>query len=223
MRGPEPPALPLQPPPPPGFLPPASAPPGKVEALVAKSGFTVYEPGRNLFDEPLMVYLARPRSQWPNFDIYNHTGRILGASRSKRRNSLTQIRAATNYYDRRMNQILRVQPHPGAFKLTFEVTGVANAEVVSTMSRFGDLIIQANNEPYGMLDSPPLLGMSATYIKILDLHKNQVGAIRTFRTDALFRRTDNYVVSIDPQVRGELRRVLITVPTMIAVIRGMRQ
>ncbi|MGI9598624.1 MAG: hypothetical protein ACR2QK_20835, partial [Acidimicrobiales bacterium] len=48
---------------------------------MAKSGFVVYEGGRSIFDESVLVYLSRPKNQWPDFDIVDHLGRALGASR----------------------------------------------------------------------------------------------------------------------------------------------
>ena len=87
--------------------------------MVARSGFVVYEGGNSIFDESVLVFLARPRGALPGFDIFDHVGRPLGQASSSQRNPLFELDAETVYYDTDMNELLRVTATIGGFKSVF--------------------------------------------------------------------------------------------------------
>ncbi len=208
----------------PGDIPPPSPPPpGRAEKLVAQSGFVVYEGGNSVFDESLLVYIARPHKQWPDFDVCDHVGRPLAYSRSERRSSMFKRRNPVVYYDQRMNQILHIRSTMGGFSMAFEVSGVANCRVSGGPTRMGRLVIEANNEQYGTIIGSRMRGMLASSIEIVDDRENRIAAIRSFGDGGLFSKVWHYVMSIEPGLRGELRRTLVGVPSIIATVRSQQQ
>lgn len=195
-------------------------PPGKAERLVAQSGFVVYEGGSSLFDESVLVYVARTRDLWPEFDIYDHVGRPLGYSRNVPDSGpvllerWSQDRSA--YYDHGHNELLRVANSGNS---VFNVTGGATCRVVSEWKNMGNMIISANNEPYGAVVGPRYRGLTDSTLRILDARQAQVGAIKVLEEGRWPNSIRHYVVSVEAGLRGELRSIAIAVPTMVAVIK----
>ncbi|MGH1492742.1 MAG: hypothetical protein ACRBK7_25670 [Acidimicrobiales bacterium] len=223
-------------------------PPGLAERLVAQSGFVVYEGGNSLFNETVLVYLAKPRKERPDFDIFDHVGRPVGISRLQNRRFNVGSHGTTVMYDAGMNETLRVKPTFTPLSMTFAVSGVASGRVIGGGNRFGDLVIGPDVQTakpgpyrvaptkatvhgpvpnvmqhYGSIAGPKLRGLTASSLMILDQQKNQVGQIRVFSEGRWFSRVRHYVMSIEPTVKGELRRLLITVPTIITTVAWQQQ
>ncbi len=193
-------------------------PPGIAERLVAQSGFVAYETGTDIFDEPVLVYAARPAGFWPDFDVYDHVGRPRGFARSERSMPGAPVVRAT-YYDAGMSELLAVRSRSRFTNITFDVTGIADCKVFGRGT--AELAFMANNEHYGTISGSRLGGLTSSSLRILDHRGVKVGTIRSFTEGLLFNRVTHYVVSIDqgPSRPGsELRRMLVVAPTMIALV-----
>jgi hypothetical protein len=193
--------------------------------LVAKSGFTVYEPGASVFDESVLVFLATMHDDWPDYQVLDHVGRPLAYSKFLGRDEKpwSRHRSPTVFSDPLNNEIFQLLAKSGFGDLSFEVSGVSSGQLVRTNKRDAHLTLMANKEPYGAVAGGMLTGLSASELRIFDDAKREVGAIRRFREGTRGRKVDNYVVSIQPGLRGELRRMLVVVPTVITTALKLDQ
>ncbi len=208
----------MPPPPEPAHRGPNPPPPNKAQQLVARSGFVLYEGGRSVFDESVLVYLAKHKTRWPDCDITDHVGRRLGAVRQKHRRRWVS-NSQTSVFDAGGSQLLHVTPRPGLFSFLFDVSGVANGRYRSTSITARELVIEANNERFGSIRGPSFQGMGAGKIEILDQREEPVGAIRSMSAGSSFSSWDHYVMSIDPQVGGDFRRLLVAAPLIASLVK----
>jgi hypothetical protein len=196
--------------------------PGFAQQLVARSGFVVYEGGRTVFDESVLVYRARTRKHWPDFDISDHVGRALAVVRVQGPRSLLGQRRPSEILDLGGSRLLRVRPINKMFSQTFEISGVANAHFVAKGSG-RTATIEANGERFGAVAGSSFRGMANSQLSIVDHADRQVGVIKSYRRGGLMRRVDDYVVSIEPTLRGPLRRSILAIPTVVAMIRRAQE
>ena len=191
--------------------------------MVARSGFVLYEGGRSVFDESVLVYLAGPKSVWPDATITDHVGRMLGAVRMQVRRSF-QAPGPTGIFDTGGARVLHISRRTSFFSYSFDVSGVAHASYSGATIGGRELVMEANNERFGSVRGPSYRGLAGTHLEILDQDRNQVGAIRSFTTStSIFRSTDDYVMSIDPSVHGEFRRLLVAAPVIAAFMKRIQQ
>ncbi len=213
--------MPVPPPPGPttgGPIPP----PGRAQHLVASSGFVVYEAGRSIFDESVLVYLARSRWDLGDFDVVDHVGRPLGASRSEEARQFLTPSRATVLIDPGGSELLRVVAERGWMKFVFAVGGVANARFETASAGLSELRITSNAERFGCVVGQGVRGLAASELAILDHHRLEVGRIRVHRRRSWSPARD-YVVSMKPGQRDELRRLLPAVPLVLARLRETRR
>ena len=176
-----------------------------------------------MFDESVLVYLAAPKKQWPDAKVTDHVGRMLGAVRIQVRRSF-QSAGPTAILDPGGARVLHIARRTSFFNFTFDVSGVANATYGGATMGGRELVIEANNERFGSVRGPSYRGLSGNHLEILDPDRNQVGAIRSFSTGtSLFTTSDDYVMSIDPSVRGEFRRLLVAAPVIAAFMKRTQQ
>lgn len=185
---------------------------------MARSGFVLYEGGRSVFDESVLVYLAKHKTRWPDCDITDHVGRQLGAVRLQHR-ARWAGRGPASVFDAGGSRLLHVMPRPSLFSFLFDVSGVAEGRYRSTSFTAKEMVIEANNERFGSIRGPSFQGMTATKMEILDQREQPVGAIRSMSAGSSFSSWDHYVMSIDPQVSGEFRRLLVVAPLIAAFVK----
>lgn len=214
------------PPPQPPPVPPEAEPPdpSRAQDLVARSGFTVYEPGRTVFDQPVLVYLPRRGKRWSDFDIVDHVGRPLAREVKTKDPRLLSVGVPSRIVDTYNNPILEIRPKSGRFLSTdFEVLGAANGMFSQRVTLASRLTIEANAEPFGAIIGGRLSGFSGN-MEIEDHDKNIVGEIRQYRlTRNPFSMDKALVMGIDPLLRGELRRLLVAAPPILFAIRRQQQ
>jgi hypothetical protein len=217
--------------PPPGYEPPLPSsggapppPPGKAQQLVARSGFVLYEGGNSVFDESVLVYMAKPsKKMWPDADITDHVGKPLGAVRMQTRRSF-QSAGPTTVFDHGGTRILHILRKTSFFNYSYEVTGVSEGAYGGATIGGKELLIEANNERYGSVRGPSFRGLGSSRLEILDQDRNQVGAIRSFRASTSpFVSLNHYVMSVDPSVRGEFRRLLVAAPVIAEFVKRTQQ
>ena len=210
-----------QPPPPQAaYLGSEPPPPNRSQQLVSRSGFVVYEGGRTIFDESVLVFLSKPGHNRVEFDVTDHVGRRLGATRLVRpANVLALNPGPVNIFDPGGSQLLRVTNRSAIFSATYGVSGTANGEYRSTNLGSWNLSIEANNEPFGSLVGK-VFDPQRAHISILDHDRQPVGKMRNFGDGGVFGSRRDYVLSVDPAVRGEFRRLLIAAP-VVSVLLGM--
>ncbi|MGB5758878.1 MAG: hypothetical protein WBM50_18340 [Acidimicrobiales bacterium] len=213
--------MPIPPPPGPttdGPIPP----PGRAQRLVAGSGFVVYERGRSIFDESVLVYLARSGRDIGHFDVVDHVGRPLGASRPEERLQFFTPRRSTVLIDPGGSELLRVVAERGWMKYVFAVSGVANARFETASAGLSELRITSNGERFGGVIGRGIRGLAATDLAILDHNGIEVGRIRVHRRQ-IWSPARDYVVSTKPGRRDELRRLIPAVPVVLATLREFRR
>ncbi len=201
---------------------PGPPPPNLAQQLVARSGFVLYEGGRSVFDESVLVYQAKHKSSWPNCDITDHVGRTLGLIRRQGRGGFAKQGPAA-VFDPGGAELLRVAQGTKRFNFVFDVTGVASARYETSTIGGREMVIEANNERFGSIRGPAYRGMTASTMEILDQNRNPVGGIRSISAGSSFSSWDHYVMSIKPHVGGELRRLLIAAPLVIAFAKRAQQ
>lgn len=82
----------------------------------------------------------------------------------------------------------------------------------------------AHNEAIGYLNGGTSGGVGSTEMTVLDHDRNEVAVARWFvERIGLSRRTSSCVLSIDPNLGGELRRLLIATPVVVAATRQARR
>lgn len=195
-------------------------PVGVVRRLVERSGFVVYEPGTTLFNESVLVYVARPkRREWPGFDVYDHLGRPMATIRREVASRLSTTRGPCNLFDRDGARLLRIEPRFHPFKPVIDVSGIAEARFSSGTTIFAGLTISANREPFGRISGDRLRGLHGRGFTIQDHNRTPVGAIR-IDGDGLFRKhVESYVVRLDTGLDGPLRRLILAAPPVLAMVR----
>lgn len=199
-------------------------PPGPAQRLAARAGVVLYEGGNSLFDEPVLVYLPRPGNRWSGLTIYDHVDRLLGFTKKLGSPGPFTVNVAAGITDARGTSVLEVRPRPKLFRFNYDVSGVANGRY--TMSSVGsqELILEANNEPFGYVRGQGLRGLSGRILTVLDRDRHEVGQLRVFPDHRnLFRLSISYVLSLDPGLDGELRRLLVAAPVVVEGVRRSQQ
>jgi hypothetical protein len=197
-------------------------PPGRAQGLVARSGAVVYEEGRSLFDEPVLVYLGSSTGgSGVRFAVQDHVGQARGWCRAEPRRGLA-VNLATEVFDVGPAPVLRVRPRPFRPRRSYRIEGVATALVNSSLGG-RELSLEADGERLGLLRGSGLRGVNAAEIQILDHADRRVGRIWTGRERVgLLSRAQSYVLDVEPGLRGELRRLLAAAPVVIESIRRAR-
>lgn len=216
--------MPLPPPPRPATVGQEPPPPGRAQRLVARAGFVVYEAGRSIFDEPVLVYLARTSTHWPDFDVVDHVGRVLGHARLQVRRSARLTAGPITLFDPGGHRLLSVRPESKLFRFAYRISGVASADYVMRSLGSSELVIEAGNERLGSVLGRGFRGLSGSHLSLLDHDRRQVGEIRTFvEHRRLLAPVDSFVVRYEPALRGDLRRLSLAAPMVIALIRRARR
>jgi len=205
--------------------PPEPPPPGPAQRLVAKAGFTLYEAGNSIFDEPILVYLATSARRRDDFTVTDHIDRPLGATRALGNPGPFAKVVPTEIVDPRGSSVLSIRQssHRGWskwFRLIYEISGVANG--MYTMSSVGsrELTLEANSEPFGYIHGAGFRGLAGKHLTLLDHDRRAVGDVRVFVEQRNpFHRTVSHVISFDPALGGELRRLLVAAPVVIEAVR----
>ena len=203
---------------------PEPPPPGPAQRLVAKAGFGLYEGGNSIFDEPILVYLATPAKRWAEFAITDHVDRRLGATRKLGTPGPFAINVPTEIVDTLGSSLVSIHATSKLFRYTYEVSGVANG--IYTMPSIGsrELTLEANNEPFGYIRGSGFRGLGGKTLTLFDHDRREVGEVRVFvERRNPFRRTISHVVSFDPALGGELRRLLIAAPVVIEGVRRSQE
>ncbi|MEM7272894.1 MAG: hypothetical protein AAF547_07435 [Actinomycetota bacterium] len=202
-------------------LPPA---PNRAQALVAKAGYTVYEAGRTLFDQPVLVYLPRKARRWPDYDIVDHVGRPLGAELKVGTPSPFEVTAPSRIVDSFGSPVLEIRPSRHLLRTEFAITGVATGSFVVKGLEGSRVSIEANRERFGMIRSSRLQGLGVGEARVEDDAGNVVGRIRHLRTSRNpFRRQPAWVIGLDPMLRGPLRRLVVAAPSVLAAVRRVQE
>ncbi len=194
-----------------GPMPP---PPNLAQQLVSQAGFAVYEGGHSMFDEPVLVFLARPKRSWPDFDVTDHVGRGLGFAQVSVRRGMVLTRRS-DVMDTSGTSVLGIKPKVG-FSLSFTVSGVANA---SLRARSPGLVIETGGMRIGAVGGSRFLGLGGDRLTLLDDQERPVGTFRSFKRGGLFDRVDDFVVSLDRKCPDYLRDLVPALPTIIVMIR----
>ncbi len=102
--------------------------------LFGRSGFTVYEGGRTMFDSPGLVFLGHTGDHWPDLDIFDHEGTRLGLIRLQVRRGFSRRAGPTSVLDSHGVEVLHIE---SLFRLggRFTIAGVADADVNATGNR----------------------------------------------------------------------------------------
>lgn len=209
-------------PPAPGANVPIPPPPNFAQGLVARSGAVVYEGGRSVFDESVMVYRARQKKQWPGFDVVDHVGRPLAVILAQGQSTMFTVMRRVIVMDLGGSPLLTVQPANKLFSNLFDVSGVASA----TFTKKGSgrkMSIMSNNERFGVIAGSAISGLLSDRLTILDDREQEVAVVRSFRRGRRMSQVHDFVVSVDPALRGPLRRLLIAAPPILAVVRRLHE
>ena len=218
----------------PPFLPPPDGPqdspshppppPGRVAGLVAKSGFVQYEPGRSIFDQSVVVYLSGETSgTWPNTQITDHVGRHLGQIRRTSGPLLSGHYGDFSLYDANGSEVLRIDARTPAFRVEFRIELTANGRYV--MATFGsELTIEVNGQAVASISARSGRTSVETVRTILSEGGRQIGAIKSYKAGGRFMdcRVDS-VMWVNPSVDGNLRRLLLAAPLVIASAEKVRR
>jgi hypothetical protein len=199
-------------------------PPGPAQRLAARAGVVVYEGGNSLFDEPVLVYLPRAGTRWSGLTIHDHVDRVLGYTEKIGNPGAFTVNVAMRVADARGTGVLEVRAQPKIFRFIYEVSGVANGRY--TMGTVGsqELSLEANNERFGYIKGQGFRGLAGKVLTIFDHDQQKVGELRAFVDHKnLFRQSVSYVLSVDPGLGGELRRMLVGAPIVVEGIRRSQQ
>lgn len=188
-------------------------PPNLAQSLVSRSGFTVYEAGSTLFDQPVLVYVMTERI--PEFVIHDHVGRRLGSTATDR---LTWGRRIRRIGDAQGSTVLTVRRNSGFPVDTFRVAGAATGSILRSTSGFE---LQGGSALLGTVRGSGLWPHSGSSFQIVDGDDRSIGAIRGYRQfkDGMLD-VYSYAMSIEPGLRGPLRSMLPAVPTVLALSRS---
>ncbi len=105
-------------------------PPGAAQGLVARAGFVVYEGGRSVFDESVLVYIAHHQRSWPNAEVVDHVGRPLGAVRRRQNHGLLRTTPLFRITDPAGGKLFDVVAKNRLLSRRYVVTGVAAVDVL---------------------------------------------------------------------------------------------
>ncbi|MGI9597624.1 MAG: hypothetical protein ACR2QK_15785, partial [Acidimicrobiales bacterium] len=157
-----------------------------------------------------------------------HVGRALGASRRQVPRTFSPLggfvtKSRSAVFDPAGARLLDVRPGGQLFKLSYAVTGVATGHYITPSIGPTKLSIGADNEPYGSIVGRGFKWIHDPTLTILDHDDQPVGAIRSFPRRNNWSPTVDYVLSVKPTLRGELRRLLIAAPTVVAMVRRAQQ
>ena len=211
---------------PPSSMPPESRPstpgddpppPGAAQGLVARAGFVVYEGGRSVFDESVLVYIAHHQRSWPNAEVVDHVGRPLGAVRRRQTHGLLRTTPLFRVTDPAGGKLFDIVAKNRLLSRRYVVTGVA-----AVTFRFPEQTITAGEEPVGSIDGK-LIGASDQRFTVLDNGNKAVAVIQRYSRGNRWVRDYDYVTSIDPVLRGELRRAIIAAPVALEQARHAEQ
>lgn len=199
-------------------------PPGPAQRLVAKAGFSVYEGGSSIFSEPVLVYLSKRVRRWPDFEVFDYIDRPLAITRKAGNPGPLALNGTTALHDMGGAPLVTIAPESKLFRHNYLVSGVANG--LYTMSTIGsrELTIEANNEPFGYISGQGFKGLGGRNLTVFDHNRQEVAAIRVFvESRSLIHRTISHVISIDPNLSGELRRLLVAAPVVIEGVRRSQE
>ena len=184
----------------------------------------VYEGGSSLFDEPVLVYLPRAGTRWSGLTIHNHVDRVLGFTQKIGNPGAFTVNVAMRVADAGGNQVMEVCARPKIFRFIYEVSGVANGRYTMTTVGTQELSLEANNEQFGFIKGQGLRGLGGKFLTVFDHDRQEVGELRAFVDHKnLFRQSVSYVLSVDPGLGGELRRMLVAAPIVVEGIRRSQQ
>ena len=196
-------------------------PPNHAQALVARSGFTVYEEGRTMFDQPVLVYEAS--RDFPNMAIFDHLGRPMGRTVRLDRGFLGLGMGTVRILDTWSNAVLDLRQHTGFTDASYSIRGVLDASLAPSFAG-RRLTIRSRGVVHGELSAGGLMGVAGPRLTIYDATHHAVGELRGHHEYHHFlSSTYSYVMSIDPGLRGPLRQALIAVPIALGMLRRRRQ
>ena len=203
---------------------PAPGPPNLAQRLVANAGFAVYEGGTGLFDEPVLVYVGVGRMAPMEFSIHDHVGQQRGASARPEATSLfrtppVQLRDLAGQVVMEVHRrwmifapnIYRVEGcASGLFELVWKESGL--------FQNHYELRVTTNDTPVCVIRGHGFVGDPKGHFTAFDQENRQVAVFIPSVESVRKRRTTCYVASIDPNVGGDLRRLLVAAPLVIAGI-----
>lgn len=197
--------------------------PVRAQELVARAGVVVYESGRSLFDESVLVHLVRSRRYWSDFDVVDHVGRGLGGTRlDVSRGWFSRLVGTTVLLDHADVAVLEVEPGRKFYGSPFRVRGVVDARLEILRFGFRGFKIMIGEQEVGSVVGSGFRGALSSTLRLLDRGGVQVGTIRVFRRWAIWSGAADMVVSVDPGLQGDLRRVVPAIPIVLANIRQAR-
>ena len=202
-------------------------PPNLAQRLVAKAGQTVYEGGTGLFDEPVLVYVGVGRMAPMEFTIHDHVGGRRGTSDRKKATSPFRSAPPINLRDGDGKTVLEFHRQwmifapniyrvEGIVSAIFELVGAGTALLGNRDDV--QLRVTVKDESVCVIRGHGFVGEPGGYFTAFDGENRQVATIKPSVESVGKRRTTCYVSSIKPDVGGELRRLLVAAPLVIAGI-----
>lgn len=193
--------------------------PGPAQQLVAKAGITVYEEGTDIMNESVLVYLGRPSTGWPTFEIFNHVDRSLGRTRSLGKPGRFALNGTTSIDNPLGTSMMEVRAKPNLFRVIYEVTGLTTGSIRMSTIGSGDMTLEANREPHGYVIGGHF-GVVNTDLAVLDHRRDRVGTIHSYVERAgPHQLSISHVMSFDHRVGSVLRRLVLAVPIVIEGVR----
>lgn len=179
----------------------------------------VYESGRSVFDESVLVYLVRSRRYWADFDVVDHVGRPLAGTRLDGRSKLFSRLRTTVLLDPAGGAVFEVVPAQTHLGSPFRVRGVTDARLDVMRLGFRGVRIKVGGEGVGSVVGTGLRGVRGARLGILNSGQVQVGTIEVFRRWGIWSSAADMVVSVGPGLEGDLRRIVPIVPIVLANLR----
>lgn len=193
-------------------------PPNHAQGLVARSGYTVYESGTSLFDQPVLVYEAS--REFPNVHIFDHLGKPMGRAVKEHRGWLSN--GPIRFFDNWGNEVLQMRQQVGLGDPSYSITGVVNAKLSASLTG-GRITITQNGMVHGELSGGGIMGAAGNFLKIFDPAHRKVGEVKGHHEYHYFLSSVySYVISVDPSIRGPLRQALVAVPVAMGMTRRRR-
>lgn len=191
--------------------------------MASRAGFTVYEGGTNILNEPVLVYLGMSWRSSLEFKIFDHVDRIRGYAKHTR--SLgSPGRTPCQVHDPWGSPLIQIRPRPAPYEASYQVEGVVSGVFFASPYGAWELVIMAHNEAIGYINGRASGGVGSSEMIAFDHDRNEVASLRWFfERSNLLRRTASCVVSIDPNLGGGLRRLLIATPIVVEATRQARR
>lgn len=173
---------------------------------------------RSHVDSIVQVHVAAPEQTWPNFTVFDASGRLLG---------WTEAVTAPSSNREFIKRLIEFRHPDGAVRLVvnvttrsrllfaFEVTGSVDAEIIVQGPGANRIDIRASNEPYGALmarEGATTLSAEAT---LVDHCGNPIGLMRSVAPVGAARI--GFVLSADPSISQPLRALLPLLPLVVTV------